>query len=604
MPCGNHPNLSGSSCVDCVISDLLALDPGDKKAKTTLAELQRRFEKLDLSEDQRDLCTTLIAHVNGHLLQGGLRFGELIHPNQIRREDRLAYRARLRTMGTWIGFYEFTVLAEIYGVGFYIAMPASARNRWRRYPIGDGPYQQHMVLRWNGTHYDLAKLMPVVNSHEFTAVTARDTNPLGDCGLEAFLLLIFLSGAGRPTGGLRRMDALDVRHLFKAAAKWAGQQVIPATNYDYQCAIRKLRELLAAQMSDQQIDLSIIAQGVLPTMRELPTWHQLMRVEEARNLVLEQELTAVSVGVVDSGFDVGHIKLRNAIKQDVGGRDADHVGGRDADHGTLCCGLIVGEPEPGQGYLGGVARNDDDDKLQVSLMVTSYDLDSGATKDIARCESLVERGVRVFNLSYRALGEKLSVMGEAINSLNYDLRQRGLHECTFVVAAGNEGKLYPHQLNALGQHAIVVAATSVQLHNGHHVERAIRDCNRGPGVTVCAPGSGTEGKNDGLLRVISTKPKGRYGPHTNTSAATPMVVGVIALMVSVDPTLTPATIREILCLTAVKIDEDGGEWKSASCTLNKALIPNGLGKHHYSVRYGFGRVDAEAAVREVIRRMK
>lgn len=46
------------------------------------------------------------------------------------------------------------------------------------------------------------------------------------------------------------------------------------------------------------------------------------------------------------------------------------------------------------------------------------------------------------------------------------------------------------------------------------------------------------------------------------------------------------------------------EWKSASCTLNKALIPNGLGKHHYSVRYGFGRVDAEAAVREVIRRMK
>lgn len=149
MPCGNHPNLSGSSCVDCVISDLLALDPGDKKAKTTLAELQRRFEKLDLSEDQRDLCTTLIAHVNGHLLQGGLRFGELIHPNQIRREDRLAYRARLRTMGTWIGFYEFTVLAEIYGVGFYIAMPASARNRWRRYPIGDGPYQQHMVLRWS-----------------------------------------------------------------------------------------------------------------------------------------------------------------------------------------------------------------------------------------------------------------------------------------------------------------------------------------------------------------------------------------------------------------------------------------------------------------------
>jgi serine protease len=66
---------------------------------------------------------------------------------------------------------------------------------------------------------------------------------------------------------------------------------------------------------------------------------------------------------------------------------------------------------------------------------------------------------------------------------------------------------------------------------------------------------------------------GDYGYLSGTSMATPHVAGVVALMRSVNPTLTPARIREILQATAKPIPNDSG--------LNE---------------YGAGLVNAEAAV--------
>lgn len=66
---------------------------------------------------------------------------------------------------------------------------------------------------------------------------------------------------------------------------------------------------------------------------------------------------------------------------------------------------------------------------------------------------------------------------------------------------------------------------------------------------------------------------GDYGYLSGTSMATPHVAGVVALMRSVNPNLTPARIREILQATAKPIPNDSG--------LNE---------------YGAGLVNAEAAV--------
>ncbi|MGW0469444.1 S8 family peptidase [Streptomyces sp. NPDC003027] len=69
--------------------------------------------------------------------------------------------------------------------------------------------------------------------------------------------------------------------------------------------------------------------------------------------------------------------------------------------------------------------------------------------------------------------------------------------------------------------------------------------NFGNGVIdIAAPGG------DGTSGVYSTLPGGKYGSKNGTSMAAPHVAGVAALMASVDPTLTPAQIRDRLAAQA------------------------------------------------------
>ncbi len=69
-----------------------------------------------------------------------------------------------------------------------------------------------------------------------------------------------------------------------------------------------------------------------------------------------------------------------------------------------------------------------------------------------------------------------------------------------------------------------------------------------------------------------------------TSSATPNVAGVVALVVQANPNLTWRDVRLVLASTARKIDEPDADW-----TMNGAGF-------HVSHKYGFGLVDANAAV--------
>jgi subtilisin family serine protease len=121
----------------------------------------------------------------------------------------------------------------------------------------------------------------------------------------------------------------------------------------------------------------------------------------------------------------------------------------------------------------------------------------------------------------------------------------------------------------------------------------------GENVWITAPSSG------GTLSVTTTDRTGSLGysrddyTHSfgGTSSAAPLVAGVAALMLSVNTNLTVTNIKEILRNTAVKIQQGNPQdrqdyWGN---TYNDAYNGNG-----HSIVYGWGRVDAGAAVQAAL----
>jgi len=111
---------------------------------------------------------------------------------------------------------------------------------------------------------------------------------------------------------------------------------------------------------------------------------------------------------------------------------------------------------------------------------------------------------------------------------------------------------------------------------------------------------GVEGTNDGWNPTYDPVPMDYTTRFGGTSATSPMVAGVTALMLEANPDLGWRDVREILALSA---RHTGSAVGAAASTregtpwfVNGATRVNGSG-FHVSANYGFGLVDALAAVR-------
>jgi subtilisin family serine protease len=171
---------------------------------------------------------------------------------------------------------------------------------------------------------------------------------------------------------------------------------------------------------------------------------------------------------------------------------------------------------------------------------------------------------------------------------NAGLNGRGGLGTILVQAAGNtrgygdDTNLHNFQNNRF---TIAVAAT---LQDGNLTSYS----TPGASILVSAPGSPTAGTITTTDR--SGSPGYNSGDYTSTfngtSAATPQVAGVVALMLQANPLLGSRDVQEILAYTAREVGNTG------SYAFNGAHNWNGGGLHT-SADYGYGLVDATAAVR-------
>jgi len=111
-----------------------------------------------------------------------------------------------------------------------------------------------------------------------------------------------------------------------------------------------------------------------------------------------------------------------------------------------------------------------------------------------------------------------------------------------------------------------------------------RYSNYGQGIDLVAPSS--DFGRGGITTTDLSLPDRGYslesaymGNFEGTSAAAPLVAGVAALMLSVNPELAWAAVRDLLRSSSEKIDLQGRTYQDG-----------------YSLQYGHGRVNANQAV--------
>lgn len=237
----------------------------------------------------------------------------------------------------------------------------------------------------------------------------------------------------------------------------------------------------------------------------------------------------VKIAVLDSGVDFRHPDLKKRIAEKVSFAEG---GAYERDpHGTAMTGAIAAEPNNKIGIYG-VAPDAEIFSARVCAPKVPHTPETCVSAGVARgLDFAIVKGASVASLSFAGPYDPLA----------RQLVDRAVSQGIVVVAAaGNSGPSSPPRYPAALPNAIAVSALDSS-------DKLYEKANRGPHVKVAAPG----------VNVLTTLPDGRYGPSTGTSIATAHVSGVVALVLSARPGLSPKEVEDILTSTARDLGPPG-----------------------------------------------
>ncbi len=314
----------------------------------------------------------------------------------------------------------------------------------------------------------------------------------------------------------------------------------------------------------------------------------------------------VRVAVIDDAIEVTHDDLSPNV---VPGASFNYRQGNrgsawplpctaEDNHGTSVAGLITARDANGRGVAGVAPRAS---LVGYNALATSIDIDvsEALNRDLA-LNSIYNNSwgspdngfLHVAEPSFIEAIERGITNGRdgkgaiyVFPSGNGGCYNPDLQSTSAVEPCVRENSNYDGYVNKLG----VIASCAVDA-NGRQPFYG----ERGANMLVCAPSSNLPAEStNGFTntRITTTAIRNQYrSDFTGTSASTPMVSGVVALMLAANPELTWRDVRLILATTARRNDFPPAgapvpdpEWQTAF----------GL---NFSHKYGFGVADAAAAV--------
>ncbi|AFY38700.1 peptidase S8 and S53 subtilisin kexin sedolisin [[Leptolyngbya] sp. PCC 7376] len=332
---------------------------------------------------------------------------------------------------------------------------------------------------------------------------------------------------------------------------------------------------------------------------------------------------SIVIAVTDDAIDLNHPDFQGQGKivapYDFGERDflptPEHT---QESHGTACAGLAVAE-ETGTGIVG-VAP----DCALMPLKTTGY-LDDDSIESLFLWA--VEKGADVISCSWNAAAVHFPLSLRQNAAIHYAATAgREGKGCVIVFAAGNanrplDGTIYERSwhnkmlygptewLNGYANHPDVIAVSACTSQN----QKAVYS-NWGSEISVCAPSNNAPPvmwfaehgylptapevqENLAGQGILSTDVMGEFGysdghftrDFGGTSSACPLVAGVAALVLSANPMLSAAEVKEILENTADKI-VDSTRDRQLGLQLGTY---DALGHSRW---FGYGKVNARRAV--------
>jgi thermitase len=266
----------------------------------------------------------------------------------------------------------------------------------------------------------------------------------------------------------------------------------------------------------------------------------------------------IVVAVTDTGIDYTHADIaanmwvnrreipgnridddNNGFVDDVYGYDfrdndgdpKDVTSDKNPGHGTHCAGIIGGVGNNGLG-ISGMSQ-------KISIMASRFIGADGSGDLMGGVKSIdyaVSNGANVISASWGAgvSATDAQPITEAISRAN----DKGV---IFVAAASNDGKnndsyeVYP--ANTQLPNVITVAASGSSDAKPSWSNFGIAK------VSLASPGE----------NIYSTLPGNTYGNLSGTSMATPLVAGLVGLMLSHDKTLTPPQVKALLQASGAKV---------------------------------------------------
>lgn len=314
-------------------------------------------------------------------------------------------------------------------------------------------------------------------------------------------------------------------------------------------------------------------------------WEYIDQREEAGKEHMSEE--PIKIATLDSGLSVDHEDLYNNIDWDhcvtvAGESGPDYPPYSNSDlqdgHGTGVAGVIAATSNNGIG-IAGVAAGTTNDLIKlmgINVFQNYKGGQSAATTDdiIKGIEYACVNEAKVINM---ALGHSYGEDDGNGNPHDDALLQRAIEEAvnaydvTFVATAGNtkdQSGWYPSDFD----HVISVINT-VEYEDAWSKECKASGSSYGSKKDISAPGSN-------IWRTVlpeddeSAPTDDLYDPGNGTSMAAPHVAAVAAMVLYVNPDLTPHQVYDILCGTTTDLYIDG--------------------KDDYT---GYGNVNAYAAVK-------